>query len=113
MLDTIVNSAVNFLVPTILSAIIASFSVGGVMWKRLTNNSRQDDMLLALGRYRLVSECEIILSQGYITTTQYEMLTALYKAYHGLGGNSVGTALYERAIKLKIEEVDHTDDGCN
>lgn len=113
MLETLMHSVINFMVPTILSAIIASFSVGGVVWKRMTSNNRQDDMLLALGRYRLVSECEIILAQGYITPTQYEMLTALYKAYHGLGGNSVGTALYERAIKLKIREVDRTNDGCN
>lgn len=98
------------MVPTILSALIASVSVGGVIWKKLTSNNRQDAMLLALGRYRLVEECEKILTQDYITPTQYEMLTDLHDAYGGLHGNSVGDALYYRAVKLKIMEGDNAND---
>lgn len=110
MLDVIYNSIISFMIPTILSAIIASFSVGGVAWKKLTSNNRQDAMLLALGRYRLVEECKFILKQGYITPTQYEMLTNIHNAYAALNGNSVGDALYDRAVKLKIMEVEEAND---
>lgn len=99
-MEHVAGAVVGYVVPLLLGGVI------GFMYHKLTNNKRQDAMLLALGRYRLIYECEAILAQGYITPTQYEMLTSLHDAYKGLDGNSVGDALFERAIKLKIMEVD-------
>lgn len=97
-MEQVLNVAISYLVPLALGGAL------GFMWRKLTNNQRQDAMLLALGRYRLIYECESILSQGYITPTQYEMVSNLYAAYSGLGGNGVGQALYNRTVKLKIKE---------
>lgn len=97
-MEHILAAIIGYIVPLVLGGVI------GFMYKKLTNNQRQDAMLLALGRYILVDECELILSQGYITPTQYEMISNLYNAYAGLGGNGVGQALYSRTIKLKITE---------
>lgn len=99
-MEHVIGASISYLVPLLLGAAL------GFMYKKLTNNQRQDAMLLALGRYRLIYECEAILAQGYITPTQYEMVSNLYNAYAGLGGNGVGQALYNRTIKLKIKEGD-------
>lgn len=100
-MEHVIGAVIGYFVPLTLGAAL------GFMMKKLTNNKRQDAMLLALGRYRLIYECEAILARGYITPTQYEMLTKLYEAYAGLDGNGVGEALYKRAIALPIrEEID-------
>nr|DAW36905.1 MAG TPA: holin protein [Caudoviricetes sp.] len=97
-MEHILAATIGYLVPLVLGSGL------GFMYHKLTTNQRQDAMLLALGRYRLINECEAILAQGYVTPTQYEMLNNLYNAYAGLGGNGVGQALYNRTIKLKIKE---------
>ena len=97
-MEHVITAAIGYLVPLVLGGVV------GIMYRNLTNNQRQDAMLLALGRYTLINECEEILAQGYITPMQYEMLNNLYKAYSGLGGNGMGQALYERTVKLKIME---------
>lgn len=100
-MEHVLGATISYIVPLVLGGVI------GFLYKKLTNNQRQDAMLLALGRYRLINECEAILAQGYVTPTQYEMISNLYNAYAGLGGNGVGHALYNRTIKLKIMEVDN------
>lgn len=97
-MEHILAATIGYLVPLVLGSGL------GFMYHKLTNNQRQDAMLLALGRYRLINECEAILAQGYVTPTQYEMINNLYNAYAGLGGNGVGQALYNRTVKLKITE---------
>ena len=97
-MEHILAATIGYLVPLVLGGMV------GFMYRKLTNNQRQDAMLLALGRYTLINECEVILAQGYITPTQYEMISKLYNAYAGLGGNGMGQALYNRTIKLKITE---------
>lgn len=97
-MEHIIIAAIGYTVPLALGGMI------GFMYRKLTNNQRQDAMLLALGRYILIDNCESILAQGYITPMQYEMISKLYNAYAGLGGNGMGQALYNRTIKLKIME---------
>lgn len=97
-MEHILAATIGYLVPLVLGSGL------GFMYHKLTTNQRQDAMLLALGRYRLINECEAILAQGFVTPTQYEMINNLYNAYAGLGGNGVGQALYNRTIKLKIKE---------
>ena len=99
-MEHVLAATIGYLVPLVLGSGL------GFMYHKLTTNQRQDAMLLALGRYRLINECEAILAQGYVTPTQYEMINNLYNAYAGLGGNGVGQALYNRTIKLKIKEGD-------
>lgn len=97
-MEHVLSATIGYIVPLVLGGVI------GFMYKKLTNNQRQDAMLLAIGRYILIDMCESILAQGYITPMQYEMLSKLYNAYVGLGGNGMVKALYNRTIKLKIME---------
>ena len=99
-MEHILAATIGYLVPLVLGSGL------GFIYHKLTTNQRQDEMLLALGRYRLINECECVLAQGFITTTQYEMISKLYKAYSDLGGNGVGQALYNRTVKLQIREGD-------
>lgn len=103
MTKEIILMSISYIVPLILGAVF------GVVSKKLGGNKRQDNMLLALGRYTLIDECETILDQGFITPRQYEMLQELYKAYAALNGNGLGQSMYERAIKQKIIEVGTND----
>lgn len=100
MLEHVLVASINYLIPLLLGA------VGMAILNRLKDNKRQDAMLLALGRYRLMIECEAALEQGFITPAQYETISELYKAYKGLGGNHLIEALYQRTTKLKIREVE-------
>lgn len=97
-MEHVLSATIGYIVPLVLGGMV------GFMYRKLTNNQRQDAMLLAIGRYILIDMCESILAQGYITTMQYEMLSKLYNAYAGLGGNGMVKALYNRTIKLKIME---------
>lgn len=97
-MEHVLSAIIGYIVPLVLGGMV------GFMYRKLTNNQRQDAMLLALGRYTLINECDAILAQGYITPMQYEMISKLYNAYAGLGGNGMGQELYNRTIKLKITE---------
>ncbi len=40
------------------------------------------------------------IAQGWISIPDLENVTGIYEGYHGLGGNGVGTKLYEDMRKL-------------
>lgn len=44
--------------------------------------------------------CHQIIRQGYSTPDQFERLEQIYKVYHALGGNGLGTKLYLEARAL-------------
>lgn len=60
------------------------------------------ELIISSYRFRLIQLCKMYLSQGYLTTEQYDQLTEFYKVYHGLGGNSQAKEYYEKAIKLPV-----------
>ena len=62
------------------------------------------EAIVAMLHDRLYQACRFYLSKGEIDEDGYANLETLYKTYHGLGGNSTGTELYNRASKLKIVE---------
>lgn len=53
-------------------------------------------------KYRLLDACQDILQQAYITPSQYEYLSEMYKVYHGLHGNGQAEEKYLKAVNLTI-----------
>ena len=73
-----------------------------LMTKR-KKTSPSDDMLLALGRYRLNHLCKRYLRLGEIPDDEYESFIAMGEAYKGLNGNSYVRKLFEECKELHIE----------
>lgn len=40
------------------------------------------------------------MQQGWVPVKDFENITGIYEGYHGLGGNGVGTELYEELSEL-------------
>jgi hypothetical protein len=53
-------------------------------------------------KFRLIQLCKTHLRDGYITESDFEQITEMYKLYHGLGGNGQAQEYYEKVIKLEI-----------
>lgn len=56
--------------------------------------------MLAILHDRLYQICAHFLKQGEINASALSNIEHMYKAYHALGGNGTGTALYEACQKL-------------
>nr|DAT95058.1 MAG TPA: holin protein [Caudoviricetes sp.] len=88
---------------TLLTSFITACMSGGIIYRQITRNKRQDAMLLAIGQYRLIKSCEQYLARGCITVQELTSLEMLYSAYHGLGGNGVVSELYIKCKKLSVK----------
>ncbi len=101
---------VQWSVIRLLTCVVAACGVGGLLWRWVTCNRRQNAMLLAMGQYLLIYYGECLLARGSMTMHEWSSFHQLYEAYHGLGGNGVLTTLYERCCVLTIrkEEEDAT-----
>lgn len=89
-------------VVTALTSLFSATGVGGLLWRQLTHNKRQDKALLALLHFRLYSNAEDTLRKGYTTIADVEDLENLYRAYKSLGGNGTGEKLYRDAMELPV-----------
>lgn len=53
-------------------------------------------------KFRFIQLCKSYLKDGFITTGEWEQLSAMYDLYHGLGGNGQAEDYYEQVKKLEI-----------
>lgn len=53
-------------------------------------------------KFRLIQLCKTHLRDGYITESDFEQITEMYKLYHGLGGNGQAQEYYEKVLKLEV-----------
>lgn len=51
------------------------------------NNVRNFNLIINSYKFRLIQLCKSHLRDNYITETDFEQITEMYKLYHGLGGN--------------------------
>jgi hypothetical protein len=93
----------------ILSAILIGW-VKNLQNKLKQKQSEQDALksgMIAILHDRLFGICTKYLSLGYIPVDESEEVLdnakMIYDAYHGIGGNGTGTAIYEKFEKLKIK----------
>jgi len=91
-----------------------------ILWcKNLSNKIKERKLeqealksgLLAILHDRLFQLCNYYLALGYIPVDKSEEILdntkIVYDAYHNLGGNGTGTAIYEKFLKLHVKkEVD-------
>ena len=54
-------------------------------------------------KFRLIQLCKTHLRDGYITESDFEQITEMYKLYHGLGGNGQAQEYYEKVLKLEVK----------
>lgn len=64
----------------------------------------------ALLRSAIMSAHHEAMRDGYISTTDREVMERAYTAYHSLGGNGVATRLYDEASALPTREHDWEKD---
>lgn len=96
---------------TTTTIILAVFASTG-FWNFLTviiNNIRkkrtpQDNMLLALGRDKLLFLNKKYRKMGYIPDDDYETYIALGEAYEAMEGNSLVKKGFEENLKLPVQE---------
>lgn len=60
------------------------------------------ELIINSYKFRLIQLCKTHLRDGYITESDFEQITEMYKLYHGLGGNGQAQEYYEKVIKLEI-----------
>ena len=65
-------------------------------------NTRNFELIVNSYKYRLIQLCKTHLKDGYISESDFEQITEMYKLYHGLGGNGQAQEYYEKVLKLEI-----------
>lgn len=53
-------------------------------------------------KFRFIQLCKSYLKDGFITTEEWEQLSAMFNLYHSLGGNGQAEDYYEQVKKLEI-----------
>ena len=53
-------------------------------------------------KFRFIQLCKTYLRDGFITTGEWDQLTAMYNLYHELGGNGQAEDYFEQIKKLEI-----------
>lgn len=78
------------------------------MYKDLENvqekNTRNFNLIINSYKFRLIQLCKSHLRDGYITETDFEQITEMYKLYHGLGGNGQAQEYYDKVLELEIRK---------
>lgn len=62
-----------------------------------------EDGVKSILHYLLYRECQRCLDTKQVSTEELKEIEHIYDAYHDLGGNGTGTALYNRILALPIE----------
>ena len=70
----------------------------------LSRETAINEALRALCRDRILQGYRYYRRCGGISTADFETMTKLYNAYHGLGGNGTITAIYEKICALPVRE---------
>ena len=97
---------------TLETIIVAIFASSGfwafllaVVNKIFDKRSAKNKMLLGLGHDRIIALCEKYISQGWITSEDYENLhDYLYIPYKKMGGNGTAEKLMHDVDNLSIRK---------
>ena len=97
------------MVTTIVVAVFASSGFWAFLLsfvnKILDKKSAKNRMLLGLGHDRIIALCEKYISQGWITSEDFENLhDYLYTPYRKMGGNGTAEKLMHDVEKLPIKK---------
>lgn len=118
MMNMIMDQVITYLVGTLLSTLVASGCVGGVLWHKLNvnaeQNKRMDELLKAVRANELVLEtmachqlqlaCKRAVDRGCISMQEKQDITELWDCYHAKGWNGPGEVAYKSIQNLPVKE---------
>jgi hypothetical protein len=67
-------------------------------------NERRFALILNSYKFRLIQLCKTHIRDGYISESDFEQITEMYKLYHGLGGNGQAQEYYDKVLELEIKK---------
>ena len=67
-----------------------------------TENIKNFNLIINSYKFRLIQLCKTHLRDDYITESDFEQITEMYKLYHGLGGNGQAQEYYEKVLQLDV-----------
>lgn len=68
------------------------------------NNDKNFLLILNSYKFRLIQLCKTHLTDGYISSHDFEQLTEMYKLYMGMGGNGQAKEYYDKVMDLEIKD---------
>lgn len=99
-MNELATLVLKWAVPFLCGAIVAAL---GVMWRFIRALCAGVQCLL---RAEIIRMHDKYTERGYCPIYAKESLRRAYKAYHGLHGNDVATALYDETMELPTEVKD-------
>ena len=67
-------------------------------------NEENFKLIINSYKFRLIQLCKTHLRDGYISESDFEQITEMYKLYHGLGGNGQAQEYYDKVLELEIKK---------
>ena len=67
------------------------------------DNIKNFKLIINSYKFRLIQLCKTHLRDGYISESDFEQITEMYKLYHGLGGNGQAQEYYDKVLNLEIQ----------
>ena len=67
-------------------------------------NDENFKLIINSYKFRLIQLCKTHLRDGFITESDFEQITEMYKLYHGLGGNGQAQEYYDKVLELDIKK---------
>jgi hypothetical protein len=67
-------------------------------------NEENFKLIINSYKFRLIQLCKTHLRDGFISETDFEQITEMYKLYHGLGGNGQAQEYYDKVLELEIKK---------
>ena len=65
-------------------------------------NDENFNLILNSYKFRLIQLCKVHLRDGYITETDFEQVSEMYKIYHGMGGNGHAQEYDDKVMSLEM-----------
>ena len=69
-----------------------------------SKNDENFKLIINSYKFRLIQLCKTHLRDGYISESDFEQITEMYKLYHGLGGNGQAQEYYDKVLELEIKK---------
>lgn len=67
-------------------------------------NEENFKLIINSYKFRLIQLCKTHIRDGYISESDFEQITEMYKLYHGLGGNGQAQEYYDKVLELDIKK---------
>lgn len=118
MMNLIMDQVITYLVGTLLSTLVASGCVGGILWHKLNVNKEQNQrmeelhatiksneaMLRTMSCHQLQMSCYRAVEKGCITFDEKQEIKRLYDQYRAKNWNGPGEIAYQAMDKLPVNE---------